>query len=129
MVNRTRNDDWAVIAAVLLVLLISTALFVAMNPKPKEKTAVDLGLLVLPPDEFAVGEERAPARNLSAEELARTSPFHRLKSRERRTIYNAVMYYCNEEQDTRACNAFLKYCGTTCGMLVRKEPAPIAQKK
>lgn len=79
----------------------------------------------IPPEEFMVGAAAPSARQpsavaLSASEILRTGKkFAQLNRNEKRSLYNAVIYFCNEDIDDRACSAYVNHCGKPCQMLVQ----------
>ena len=106
------------LSATVLAIFAS---WMATSSVPQSTEFVDS----VPPEEFMVSStnlDRQPsAEGLTASEiLASRKPFERLDRRERRSLYNAVMYFCNEDRDDRACNAYVHHCGKPCQLLVQR---------
>ncbi len=75
----------------------------------------------IPPPEFQASGpgRRAPAAvNLNLVMATRTYEY--LDEGERRALFRAVIYFCNEEKDSGVCAQYLKYCAGACDVLVRR---------
>jgi hypothetical protein len=94
-----------------------------------ETTFVD----AIPPEEFlttavdaeiVAGNRRPSNAPLSAPQILKSEKkFDDLNRQERRSLYNAVMYFCNEERDDRECKSYVNYCGKSCQLLVQASSA------
>src|SRR5687768_13045956 len=105
-------DDLIVAGASLLVIAIAAAALLDIPPKVHETTFID----AIPPEEFLANPEETARRHpsnipLPADQLVKTKKYGELNSHERRSIYNAVIYFCNEQPDPGVCEAYVKYCG------------------
>jgi len=106
--------------AVLSVSTVLAASLVYLDYNPFTSRNATLVEEPIPPDEFIVGEtQRGPA---ASEILAAMSarPFTYLNEEERRTIFRAVIHFCNEDVNDLVCGRYVSYCGETCRMLVRR---------
>jgi hypothetical protein len=111
----------------ILVVLAGFVLFNA-NHEYNSVTFVD----AVPPEEFmtsaadtaqAAGDRRPSNAPLTAPQILKArKKFETLSRPEKRSLYNAVMYYCNEERDDRVCDAYVNHCGKPCQMLVQASP-------
>lgn len=90
-----------------------------------ETTFID----AIPPEEFmttevdivnVTGNRRPSNAPLSAPQILKSEKkFADLNRQERRSLYNAVMYFCHEERDDRECQSYVSYCGKSCQLLVQ----------
>jgi len=116
------------IIAGTLGLLICALFIVDNGPGYDTTTFVD----AIPPEEFlttsvdaSMGATIRRPSNVSltaAEILSSRKKFDDLNRAERRSLYNAVIYFCNEERDAQACGSYVKYCGKNCQLLVQGPP-------
>jgi len=120
---RTPDDRMFAIVSLLTVILASAYL---LRPSPVfETTFVD----VIPPAEFLATPAEFSSRQptnavaVSPEELMKKTTYQGLSQQERRQIYHAVIYFCNEEKDDRACKTYMNYCGSPCQLLVQGPPS------
>ena len=104
---------FSVVGILALSVIISPT-----GPVSHETTFVDK----IPPEEFLTGsQDRQPSNNATnaADVLASGKIFANLSRTEKRSLYNAVMYFCNENRDDRACKSYVSYCGKACQPLVQ----------
>ncbi len=83
----------------------------------------------IPPEEFlttaadadAVTDRKPSNAPLNAREIVKSGKtYDELNRQERRTLYNAVMYFCNEETNEKTCKEYVGYCGKSCQLLVQE---------
>lgn len=121
---KTPEQKFIWIASTLLLLIAGLFIFDAGHAY-SSTTFVD----AIPPEEFmttavdaaAVAGDRRPSNTpISVSEIVKgPRKYSELSRPERRSLYNAVMYFCNEEKDDDACNTYINYCGKTCQLLVQ----------
>jgi hypothetical protein len=109
----------------VLGILVSALLLLDSVGAVNQTTFID----AIPPEEFLTTEvdaaivagNRHPSSSpLSGPQILKSQKkFDDLNRQERRTLYNAVMYFCNEERDDRECKSYVSYCGKSCQLLVQ----------
>lgn len=120
---KTPEQKFILIAGTFLVLVAGLFMF-DPGRSIESTTFVD----AIPPEEFlttaadAKESDRRPSNApLSATEILTSGKkYDELNRQERRALYNAVMYFCNEEPDDKNCKEYVGYCGKSCQLLVQE---------
>lgn len=106
--------------AVLFVSTVLAACLVYLDYNPLATRNATLVEDPIPPDEFIIGENKRVPATYEISAAMNTRPFTHLSENERRTIFRAVIYFCNEDLNDWACGRYVNYCGETCRILVRR---------
>jgi hypothetical protein len=109
-----RSQTTIIIAAIAAV---TSGLLIFANPRARSDTTL---VEPIPPPEFVPGEHHqntAASVNLPAAMSER--PYDFLDENEKRALFRAVIYTCNETENEEGCATYLRYCGNRCRVLVK----------
>lgn len=104
-----------VVLAALTVVTTGFVFFV--NPGAQSDTTL---VEPVPPPEFVPGEhKRHPSGTVNLQSAMSERPYDFLDEEEKRALFRAVIYACNETENEEGCATYLRYCGKRCRVLVK----------
>jgi hypothetical protein len=114
-----KNDqpDWLVATLSAIAVLATSLVYLDYNPLAFEDAP--LADEPIPPQEFLVGNPSRTPSNIDLPAAMRLRAYEYLDEHERRTLFRAVIYFCNENVNEFTCGHYVEYCGDSCRKLIR----------